>query len=445
MRIRFTLLIGTVFYLMACSTSKKITLSFNEDLINDTLVQTGHLGICIYEPGTQKYWYEYNSEKYFTPASNTKLFTLYAGLKYLPDSIIGAYYKVEHDTMFVLPSGDPTYLHKDFNKQPVHDFLNSSSYPVVIIDEKQNVLPYGKGWAWDDQQENYMPQRSALPACGNMLTLEWIKNNNKSPNEFMYDLAVMSADLPDFSINKRTDTTLEKNTITRASGTNHVEVIVNNKLNAFTQEIPFETFGIGSGTMIYQHSLYHQPSLQQRVVNRNEFTPLYSQKRDTLMKLMMHRSDNFFAEQTLLMVSNKHLGFMSDEKMIDSLLKKDFTSIPQSPRWVDGSGLSRYNLFSPKDFIYIINLLQTNFGKEKIKEILPTGGNGTLKNYFVADSGKVYAKTGSMSNQYSLSGILTTKKNKELIFSVMINNYKGSAALIRKKIEKYIHDIIINN
>ena len=33
----------------------------------------------------------------------------------------------------------------------------------------------------------------------------------------------------------------------------------------------------------------------------------------------MHRSDNFFAEQTLLMVSNEKLGLMSDAKNINIL------------------------------------------------------------------------------------------------------------------------------
>jgi D-alanyl-D-alanine carboxypeptidase/D-alanyl-D-alanine-endopeptidase (penicillin-binding protein 4) len=46
---------------------------------------------------------------------------------------------------------------------------------------------------------------------------------------------------------------------------------------------------------------------------------------------MMHRSDNFFAEQTLLMASNEKLGFMSDRAMIDTLLKTDLKDIPQNP------------------------------------------------------------------------------------------------------------------
>jgi D-alanyl-D-alanine carboxypeptidase/D-alanyl-D-alanine-endopeptidase (penicillin-binding protein 4) len=156
---------------------------------------------------------------------------------------------------------------------------------------------------------------------------------------------------------------------------------------------------------------------------------------------MMFNSDNFFAEQTLLMVSNEKLGYMGDEQIIDTLLKTDFKDLPTKPRWVDGSGLSRYDLFSPKDFIYILNKLQSEFGFTRMKRILPTGGQGTLTNYYEGDAGFIYAKTGSMSNNVSLSGYLITKKNKLLIFSVIINNFDGSGKSGRRAIEKLIKSI----
>ena len=156
---------------------------------------------------------------------------------------------------------------------------------------------------------------------------------------------------------------------------------------------------------------------------------------------MMHNSDNFFAEQTLLMASNEHLGYMNDEAIIDTLLKTDLKDVPQQPRWVDGSGLSRYNLFTPQSFVYILNKMKNEFGLERLKVILPTGGQGTLKNYYTADSNFIYAKTGSMSNQVTLSGYLITKKNKLLIFSILINNEMGSAAIVRRAIERFIKGI----
>ena len=156
---------------------------------------------------------------------------------------------------------------------------------------------------------------------------------------------------------------------------------------------------------------------------------------------MMHRSDNFFAEQTLLMVSEKLLGEMSDRKIIDTLLNTDYALMPQSPSWVDGSGLSRYNLFSPKDFIFILNKMKNDFGMNRIKNILPTGGTGTITSYYKQDSGYIFVKTGTLNGVAALSGFLYTRKNKLLIFSVLVNNHRGSNTNIRKGVEKFIQNL----
>jgi D-alanyl-D-alanine carboxypeptidase/D-alanyl-D-alanine-endopeptidase (penicillin-binding protein 4) len=156
---------------------------------------------------------------------------------------------------------------------------------------------------------------------------------------------------------------------------------------------------------------------------------------------MMHRSDNFFAEQCLLMVSNERLGLMNDEKIIDTLLKTDFKDLPQKPRWVDGSGLSRYNLFTPQDFVFILKKMKDEFPMDRIKEIFPTGGEGTIISYYKADSGFIYAKTGTLSGVVALSGYLYTKKGKLLIFSTLVNNHQASATTVRRAIERFIEGI----
>jgi D-alanyl-D-alanine carboxypeptidase/D-alanyl-D-alanine-endopeptidase (penicillin-binding protein 4) len=51
-----------------------------------------------------------------------------------------------------------------------------------------------------------------------------------------------------------------------------------------------------------------------------------SQATDSILKIMMHRSDNFFAEQSLLLVSNELLGEMNDKNIIAKLLESDFAA-----------------------------------------------------------------------------------------------------------------------
>ena len=138
------------------------------------------------------------------------------------------------------------------------------------------------------------------------------------------------------------------------------------------------------------------------------------------------------------MASNERLGIMNDEKIIDTLLKTDFKDLPQKPGWVDGSGLSLYNLFTPKDFVFILHKIKNEFGMERVKVIFPTGGQGTLANYYVADSNYIHAKTGTLSGVVALSGYLYTKKGKELIFSVLVNNHKASGTEVRRAVEKFL-------
>jgi D-alanyl-D-alanine carboxypeptidase/D-alanyl-D-alanine-endopeptidase (penicillin-binding protein 4) len=165
---------------------------------------------------------------------------------------------------------------------------------------------------------------------------------------------------------------------------------------------------------------------------------IHSQPTDSVLKPMMHVSDNFFAEQLLLMVARKFNISMNDERVIDTLLKTDLTGLPQKPNWADGSGLSRYNLFSPRDFVFILNKMKNDFSMERIKNIFPTGNEGTLTNYYVPEHGYIFAKTGSLSGVITLSGFLYTRKNKLVIFSVLVNNHSSTGTKVRRAVEKFI-------
>ena len=213
-----------------------------------------------------------------------------------------------------------------------------------------------------------------------------------------------------------------------------------------SQTIPFYTDGLNTAVEILKNNF--NIGISQGIITDNGLYPgipdhlriytLHSQPTDSVLKPMMHRSDNFFAEQTLLMVSNETLGYMSDEAIIDSLVKTDLKDLPQQPRWVDGSGLSRYNLATPKTLVQLLRKIKDEFSWDRITTILPTGGEGTLQHYFKDESGFIYAKTGTLSNNCALSGYLITKKNKLLIFSVLNNHYAGGATPVRRAVEKFL-------
>jgi len=69
---------------------KKISKNAEEFFFADTSLAKAHIGICLFDAGKQEFLYNYQSNKYFIPASNTKIFTCYAAMKYLGDSLIAA-------------------------------------------------------------------------------------------------------------------------------------------------------------------------------------------------------------------------------------------------------------------------------------------------------------------------------------------------------------------
>ena len=159
---------------------------------------------------------------------------------------------------------------------------------------------------------------------------------------------------------------------------------------------------------------------------------------------MMIESDNFFAEQILLMCSNVLFDSMATEKAINFAESNYFSDCSEEMYWVDGSGLSRYNQFTPHAILHVLKKIYLENEKKYISDIFPIGGiSGTMKNNFHDLNSFVIAKTGSMSHVYNLSGYLITQKGKWMIFSFMNNNFTRPSSEIRKEIEKIL--LLIKN
>jgi serine-type D-Ala-D-Ala carboxypeptidase/endopeptidase (penicillin-binding protein 4) len=448
--IRFIIINSTfIIFLTSCSLQKQIAKSAKENVLTAPALQTAHVGISIYEPATNKYWYDYQGEHYFVPASNTKIPTCYAAMKYLGDSLVGARIEERGNTVSIYGTADPTFLHPDFTYQPVLEYTRSKKGMKVMLirnadssyNTRNTFTPYGAGWSWADYDESYMPERSFFPIHGNIVTFSIDDSNKLVANPAYFRNTVWFR--PNDTMKLKITRDVEQNMfIAEGSAKSSTPV-----------DIPFQTFDFFKGYMgdekIYKtpdglfSDIVGYPVIQADAgwQHKDYYKAIHSQSTDSLLKLMMHRSDNFFAEQSLLMVSNEKIGYMNDSKIIDALLKTDFKDLPQKPRWVDGSGLSRYNLFTPQDFVAILNKMKNEFGMERIKVIFPTGGEGTISSYYKTESGYIFVKTGTLSGVVALSGFLYTKKNKLLIFSALVNNHQASATDVRRAVEKFLQGI----
>jgi D-alanyl-D-alanine carboxypeptidase/D-alanyl-D-alanine-endopeptidase (penicillin-binding protein 4) len=421
-------------FLSSCSLSHKINKVAKETVIDDPQLTSAHIGISIYDPSSKKYVYHHNGDKYFTPASNTKIATCYAAMKYLGDSLIGLRYKQKGDTVYLLATGDPTLLHPDFAFQPVAAFLKGldSNKTILLYDFNFRDKPWGAGWSWDDYTEDYMAERSALPVYGNVVAFEGTADKwalFPSISGRVIDSGGRAG-----SYLSKVERDLGSNTFTIYFNGTHEK-----KINA-----PFFTDKEKTNVQLLQQLTKAQikRNSKEEALPKNQYDVIHSQPTDSLLRIMMHRSDNFYAEQSLLMIGNELVGEMSDEKIIDTLIQTDYKEMPQSPSWVDGSGLSRYNLFTPDDFVFILNKMKNEFDWGRVIAIFPTGGEGTLATAYEDLRGKIFAKTGTLSNNAALSGFLVTNNKKILIFSILIANHRSSAANIRNSLSKFLAFII---
>ena len=80
---------------------------------------------------------------------------------------------------------------------------------------------------------------------------------------------------------------------------------------------------------------------------------------------------------------------------------------------------------------------------KKLMDYLPVGGeSGTLRSWYGGkDKPYVYAKSGTLSNTYCLSGYIITKKGTVLIFSYMNNNYNRPNSNIRREMQEQLSNI----
>ncbi|MBU0825243.1 MAG: D-alanyl-D-alanine carboxypeptidase/D-alanyl-D-alanine-endopeptidase [Alphaproteobacteria bacterium] len=91
----------------------------------------------------------------------------------------------------------------------------------------------------------------------------------------------------------------------------------------------------------------------------------------------------------------------------------------------DGSGMSSYNRISPRAAVGLLSWIARQPWSMAWRDTLPIAGrDGTLQNRFKGTllEGKLFAKTGSLNASRALSGYLTTRSGRTLIFSVLAND-----------------------
>jgi D-alanyl-D-alanine carboxypeptidase/D-alanyl-D-alanine-endopeptidase (penicillin-binding protein 4) len=396
-----------------------------------------------------------------------------------------------HGNVILLGAGDPTlsgraypYAEKTERPNPplvalqgIADQIAASGIrnidgDIIGDDSWFTWEPYGAGWAWDDLDWSYGAPVSALSVNDNVAYLN-IPGNGQPP--------VWNPDTPYYRIENSLQTLPGTQAaspgIDRPIGSKVVRLfgtINQNGLHiALAIEDPAEFAAVALRQMLLAHGIEiagtaraeHRLSVDTQDFRAEVDQPLVlhalpistiEPPANGMRVLASHVSVPF--EQDVV-VTNKVSQNLHAELLLRLLgrLEGGDGSIAQGLRVVrtfltatgntgpgidpgdfifyDGSGLSPQDLVTPRALTHLLTFASRQPWGETYRASLPVGGiDGTLSSRFTdsALKGKVFAKTGTLSEVHGLSGYLTAASGRTLNFSIIVNdrNPQGDAARV---------------
>ena len=427
-------------WLLACSTPRRTTTAPPADPLGvaaSPVFARAHTGFALYDPAEQEWLDAYQADKYFIPASNTKLLTYYAGLRLLPDTLPALHYYVQGDSLILWGAGHPSLLHPDLPGADsiIINFLRRRPERLFYCPGNFGGERYGAGWAWDDYRYGYQAERSPLPLYGNAVRFR----RDSSLRRGFYVEPPLFAQFTELDA----DLGGAAPRVHRAEFDNRFSYNPRALVGEpFERTVPFQT-GAKLTTRLLGEVLEREVQLLNLALPvPPEARTLYAVPAAALYRVMLQQSDNFVAEQLLLAASGSLNGRLDTRTVIDYVLDSLLADLPQEPRWVDGSGLSRYNLTTPRSTVRLLEKIQALVPPETLLATLPAGGvTGTIKNWYVADRPYVFAKTGTLSNNHCLSGYLRTRSGRVLLFSFMHNNFAGPSKPFKEEMQRILERI----
>jgi D-alanyl-D-alanine carboxypeptidase/D-alanyl-D-alanine-endopeptidase (penicillin-binding protein 4) len=417
----------------ACSVHQRMARQVNKQFKASQVVSQYHVGFALYDPADQQLIYGKNEDTYFTPASNTKLFTFYAGLKMVPDSLPSLRYVERGDSLIFWGTGDPSLLHTALKNVKALEFLKNSGKKLYFAPGRYSGNFYGNGWAWDDYNDYYQAEINELPLLDNMLLVE-----SQSGKLQISPAALRSC----VSLDTANQTTAFR--VVRDFNQNLFKYPNTAVPATYNQQVPFKTST--ALTINLLTDTLKKPVGLVRMSMPDDAKTIFGIKSDSVFKAMMLPSDNFIAEQLLLVYSDRISADLNTAKAIDYIKDKYLSNLPGKASWVDGSGLSRGNLFTPREMVSLLDSIYlTVHDNQRLFDMLPGGGkSGTLRNaYPKTDKPFVYGKTGSLSNVHNQSGYVLTRKGKVYLYAFMNNNFVLPTAAVRAEMARivtYIHE-----
>lgn len=449
-------------------TTKRLIEELQSDidaLLDNRDFSDSFIGISIQSLETGEYFYRLNDNKNFNPASMEKLITSSAALDYLGNSFTystklyldgkilpnGEY----RGNIYIRGSGDPS-ISKTFDIDPLKvlgkwakelDSMGISKIKGNIIGDDRyfDKMYYAPGWNWDDLVYPYAAQVSALSINDNKIDISIFQGDTigdpakvqiypqTSYVRIINNIKTVQGNQPTF-VNSR-----------RELKTNFIELeglisFDSTKKNKYDLSVTIDN------PTLYFLSLFKDVLEKNRIrvegsiFDINDWmekvkypslqlaTEWESPQIKNILKVVNKQSLNLGSEMILKTLAKETTGegsFQNGTDQVQKFLNKAGIST-DNIRIADGSGLSRQNLNSPKNFISLLSYIYRSKMKDDILNTLAEPGEtGTLQRRMKMTRAEkhVIAKTGSMNYVNNICGYVTTRDGEPLAFVIMVQNF----------------------
>lgn len=422
------------------------------DKLIDLYGARANVGIEVVSLKTGHCLYQKNADTLFVPASCLKMFTAAAALDILGPhfQFVTSIYtdgKIEAKTLkgnlYLKGSGDPELSSKD-----LEEFVFSLKLlgiekiegDIYVDNSAFDGVSQGPGWMWDDAPEYWNSPMDAL-TCDHSCMKVWV-----CPSEECNQLAkvYVSTKTPYVKIENqiKTNDAIESDVkVKREKILEKNKISLNGSIAKGSEPLSFEVSlasphlyaGHVFLSFLDKHSIYVLGNLKDGRAPSivHPLAEHASRPLSLILQKMMKDSDNLYADCLFKKVAQeKHKAcgtWALASKTVREFLKSKMGLSTSEMVVLDGSGVSRYNLVSPRHFTELLARIKTEYpySAEFISSLPISGIDGSLKKAMDDQelTSKVRAKSGSMRGIRTLCGYVTTKEGEDLIFTVMMNGF----------------------
>lgn len=472
-----------VLFASGCAAGPRVDRGAVEEILRGPPMDQLHAGVLAIDAETGRTLFAHNERRRFVPASNQKVLVTAAAL-----SLLGSDYRFEttvvargerdgstlHGELIVTPSGDPSWSDRYWRDgrealTALADSVRAAGITSVIGDVRIDASAWdsttiGPTWEFEDLRYGY-------GSTGGILAIdegevEIILRAGTAPRQPVdvawsvggpeYIRARIETAHPDSARRVRASYLPESRRLVLegripAGTVDTMSVAQRDPMGVVVRELSnaFTSAGIEvSGGWTVQWDA--QPTRGCKAIEAPcsaSIATLRSPPLSELVAGVLEPSQNWMTEQ-LVRTLGAHFGergSWSEGTDVMTQFLVDEVGVPATDISArDGSGLSAYNLVTPRAVVRILQAMAAGPFAAEFRTAMAEPGEeeSTLEERLEDLEGRVFAKTGTISNVNSLSGYLVGSDGSDVIFSILTNGSGLPASTVRPVIDDIVRALV---